>query len=95
LIGALLTRARRFSLEIYMAKILARALTHITALGVACGHLIEGPDDLIKGLGEAGLVDPHPDAVAYGKSQGVPVVKLADPQAAAELAEAMKPEAAE
>jgi hypothetical protein len=72
-----------------MANIFARVLQRIEAFGVECEHLIHGPEAAIKALAEAGLVDPHPEAVAYAKEAGVPVKKLDDPQAAKELGSAM------
>jgi hypothetical protein len=78
-----------------MANILARVLTHVPGLGVLCNQLLHGPEATIKALADSGMVDPHPDAVAYAKADGAKVVKLADPQAASELAAAMAEQPAE
>lgn len=47
----------------------ARALVDIPTHGVAAGGLIETDAETMAGLMAAGVVDQHPDAVAYAKAQ--------------------------
>lgn len=61
----------------------SRALVALAQFGVACGDLLQGPEDTITALATAGLVDPHPSAVAYAKSAGAAQVKIAGADAAA------------
>lgn len=70
-------------------KVFARVLSNIESLGLLCGHLLESAEEHIAALAAAGLVDPHPDAVAYAKAQKAKVVRLADTGGAQELAAAM------
>lgn len=74
---------------------LARVLVAISSLGVLSGDLLKAPDDTLQALADGGLVDPHPDAVAYAKDSGARVVEVADPTAAAELGAAMVEQPAE
>ncbi|MFD1556028.1 hypothetical protein ACFSHT_10385 [Paraburkholderia silviterrae] len=74
-----------------MAKIQtaqARVLADNAGLGLKCDQVVTGPEAVIKALAKAGAVDDHPDAVAYATKQGAKQVELADPDAAAEVAEA-------
>lgn len=64
----------------------ARVLVDNASLGIQCGHIVEGPDKVIKALAAAGAVDCHPDAVAYASAQGVNVAVLEDKSAQALLA---------
>lgn len=67
----------------------ARVLADHVGLGIKCGQLVEGPENVIKALAIAGVVDNHEDAVAYASSKGADVVALEDPAAAAEVAAAI------
>lgn len=46
----------------------ARALVDLPQHDVAAGALLTADAEIIKGLLDAGLVDDHPEAVAYAKS---------------------------
>jgi hypothetical protein len=72
----------------------ARVLADNPSLGIKCGQIVDGPEKVIKALGDAGAVDPHPDALEYATQQGAEVVELEDPDAAAELAAAVTEETA-
>jgi hypothetical protein len=45
----------------------ARALVDLPEHGVKAGHLLEADPSVMLGLVSTGLVDMHPDAVAYAK----------------------------
>lgn len=70
----------------------ARVLADHVGLGIKCSQLVEGPENVIKALAAAGVVDNHEDAVAYASSKGAPVVALEDPAAAVEVAAAITEE---
>lgn len=75
-----------------MAKIQtaqARVLADHVGLKLKCEQIVIGPEAVIKALAKAGAVDDHPDAVAYATKQGDKQVELEDPDAAAEVAEAV------
>lgn len=57
--------------------VMALVLCDIAAHGLKGGTLVEAEAPLIKALQADGSVDPHKDAVAYGKAQGLPVVRSA------------------
>ena len=80
-----------------MANISARALYAIPALEADCGALVSGPEETIQAPTAAGLVDPHPDAVAYAKSQKAELTKMTAAQATemASLGEALVAQQAE
>jgi hypothetical protein len=58
-------------------------------LGLSCGDLLQGPEEQIIAMATAGLIDAHPDAVAYVKDLGAKVVQLEDMGGALELSAAM------
>lgn len=70
---------------------LARVLAALPGLGAENGDLVQAPEATITSLAEAGLVDPHADAVAYAQGQQARIVKLdgAMAGAAAELGSAL------
>lgn len=72
-----------------MAKlIMALVLVDIASHGLKAGQLLEATAETITPLAKAGEVDPHKDAVAYARSQGVQPVRSSIELAAAELAAA-------
>ena len=50
------------------AQVEARALGDLPEHGVQAGQLLEAGPSVIAGLAATGLVDTHPDAVAYAKA---------------------------
>lgn len=46
----------------------ARALVDLPELGAAAGRLVLVPASEAKGMEAGGLIDTHPDAVAYAKT---------------------------
>jgi len=66
--------------------IVALALIDIAAHGVKAGQLLEALPETIKALAAQGQVDPHKDAVAYARTQGVEPVRSSIELAAEALA---------
>ncbi len=56
----------------------ARVLVSIKEFGVEANHVLQGAEEHIARLVKAGFVDIEPDAVAYAKSIGSPIVALND-----------------
>ena len=70
-----------------MAKlIMALVLMDIAAHGVKAGQLLEATPETINPLAKDGQVDPHKDAVAHARSQGLQPVRSRIETAAAERA---------
>jgi hypothetical protein len=65
------------------ATLEARVLTPAVLGGVACepGAVIVGARAAVEGWAGIGLVDPHPDAVAYAREQGAPEIDVTPPGA--------------
>lgn len=82
------------SIKLAVALVLCDVVSH----GLKAGTLVEGDPALIKALAADGSVDPHKDAVAYGKSQSLPVTRSAielAAEAAAAAADALRVEIAQ
>lgn len=56
----------------------ARVLAGSEGYGLQAGQVVEGAEAVVSALAAAGLVDPHPEAVAYAVSQGAAVLRLAE-----------------
>lgn len=61
-----------------MAKLIAAlVLVDLAAHQVKAGTLLEAQQDTINALAKAGEVDPHKDAVAHARKQGLPMSRSA------------------
>lgn len=65
----------------------ARVLSDIDGLGVKAGQIYEAEKAIIDALNEQGLVDAHPEALAYAESVGAEVVQQPTDEPAAPAAE--------
>jgi hypothetical protein len=66
------------------ARVLAAAV--LCGVAVVPGQLVAASAEEIKGWADIGLLDAHPEAVAYAKGEGQEAVDLTAAAAAAEAA---------
>lgn len=83
--------ARSLAAVVAIALVQARVLVDHEPLGLKVGHIAEGTQSQIDSLHVGGIVDPHPDAVAYALGEGARVVSLPGAEAAAAAAQAQVP----
>lgn len=66
------------------ATVRARVLSDFDTYGLKAGQIFEGEKSVTDELAALGVVDVHPDAVAYAESEGAEVVTQPTAEPAAE-----------